>query len=220
MNTVLLIRSLSATFKLKGIIGMASNNNTSLPRCSFCQREEHEVNFLIPSGTGLYICDFCVETCQEIIEFYKQEIKRLTKSKEVAEVMAADRMVEAAEIEAELAIINSLIEQLQAKDVDLENKITELKEYVNGELKSTEDWVEATFATLEQYNSLALEVATVKVDIETINASLDELEESFKKLDAHEMATPENYKKAPCSDTVRKRTPTAELEELLREFLA
>ena len=49
---------------------------------------------------------------------------------------------------------------------------------------------------------------------------LDELEESFKKLDAHEMAVPENYKKAPCSDTVRKRTPTAELEELLREFLA
>lgn len=47
---------------------MASNNNTSLPRCSFCQREEHEVNFLIPSGTGLYICDFCVETCQDIID--------------------------------------------------------------------------------------------------------------------------------------------------------
>lgn len=47
---------------------MASNHNTSLPRCSFCQREEHEVNFLIPSGTGLYICDFCVDTCQEIID--------------------------------------------------------------------------------------------------------------------------------------------------------
>ncbi len=46
---------------------MASNHNSSLPRCSFCQREEHEVNFLIPSGTGLYICDFCVETCQDII---------------------------------------------------------------------------------------------------------------------------------------------------------
>ena len=47
---------------------MASNHNNTPPCCSFCQREEHEVNFLIPSGTGLYICDFCVETCQEIIE--------------------------------------------------------------------------------------------------------------------------------------------------------
>ena len=50
-------------------------------------------------------CKRKAETCQEIIEFYKQEIKRLTKSKEVAEVMAADRMVEAAEIEAELAAL-------------------------------------------------------------------------------------------------------------------
>ncbi len=46
---------------------MSSNHNSARPRCSFCQREEHEVNFLIPSGTGLYICDFCVETCQDII---------------------------------------------------------------------------------------------------------------------------------------------------------
>lgn len=52
----------------RGKADMASNNNKSLPRCSFCQREEHEVNFLIPSGTGLYICDFCVETCQDIID--------------------------------------------------------------------------------------------------------------------------------------------------------
>ena len=47
---------------------MATNINSSRPCCSFCQREEHEVNFLIPSGTGLYICDFCVDTCSEIIE--------------------------------------------------------------------------------------------------------------------------------------------------------
>ena len=49
---------------------------------------------------------------------------------------------------------------------------------------------------------------------------LDELEESFKKLDSYEIQHDTNLKKVPCSDTVRKRTPTAELEELLREFLA
>lgn len=47
---------------------MASSHNNNHPCCSFCQREENEVNFLIPSGTGLYICDFCVETCKEIID--------------------------------------------------------------------------------------------------------------------------------------------------------
>ena len=42
-------------------------------------------------------------TCQEIIDWYKQEIKRMTKSKENAEIFAADRLVEADNIEHELA---------------------------------------------------------------------------------------------------------------------
>ena len=49
---------------------------------------------------------------------------------------------------------------------------------------------------------------------------LEELEESFRKLDSYEMQSADMIKKAPCSDTVRKRAQTAELEELLREFLA
>ncbi len=37
------------------------------PTCSFCGRGEEEVSFLIPSATGLYICDKCVEACNDII---------------------------------------------------------------------------------------------------------------------------------------------------------
>ncbi len=33
----------------------------------FCGRSERQVEFLIPSPTGLYICDGCVEICNEII---------------------------------------------------------------------------------------------------------------------------------------------------------
>ncbi len=45
-----------------------TNNNTSgLRFCSFCGRKENQVEFLIPSPTGAYICDFCVEACQELI---------------------------------------------------------------------------------------------------------------------------------------------------------
>ncbi len=36
--------------------------------CSFCGRMEQQVNFLIPSPDGAYICDFCVEACAELIE--------------------------------------------------------------------------------------------------------------------------------------------------------
>ena len=45
-----------------------SNNNTTPMRfCSFCGRKENQVNFLIPSPTGAYICDFCVDACQQLI---------------------------------------------------------------------------------------------------------------------------------------------------------
>ena len=78
------------------------------------------------------------------------------------------------ELEAELTLINSSIETLTAADVELEQKITTLEEYVNTELKNTEDWVSATFATLEQYNSICTEVATIKQNIETLTSSITE----------------------------------------------
>ena len=50
---------------------MASNkdNNTThvLRYCSFCGRKENQVNFLIPSPTGIYICDMCVDACDRLI---------------------------------------------------------------------------------------------------------------------------------------------------------
>ncbi len=50
---------------------MASKNNNSenltVRFCSFCGRTEKQVNFLIPSPTGVYICDVCVDSCQQLI---------------------------------------------------------------------------------------------------------------------------------------------------------
>jgi ATP-dependent Clp protease ATP-binding subunit ClpX len=48
---------------------MSSNNTkgNNTRYCSFCGRTENQVNFLIPSPTGVYICDFCVDACQELI---------------------------------------------------------------------------------------------------------------------------------------------------------
>ena len=46
---------------------MPSNNQNKLHYCSFCGRSENEVNFLIPSGSGAFICDFCVEACEDLI---------------------------------------------------------------------------------------------------------------------------------------------------------
>ena len=46
---------------------MSINNNENLRHCSFCNRNENQVQFLIPSPTGHYICDSCIEICNEII---------------------------------------------------------------------------------------------------------------------------------------------------------
>ncbi len=48
----------------------STNNNggKALRHCSFCGRNERQVEFLIPSPTGVYICDFCVEACNQLIE--------------------------------------------------------------------------------------------------------------------------------------------------------
>ena len=43
------------------------NHNSDMRFCSFCGRNETQVNFLIPSPTDICICDFCVEACDELI---------------------------------------------------------------------------------------------------------------------------------------------------------
>ncbi len=44
-----------------------TRNNKSARFCSFCGRNENQANFLVPSPNGLFICDFCVEACEDII---------------------------------------------------------------------------------------------------------------------------------------------------------
>ena len=47
---------------------MSSNNmNNGVRFCTFCGRRESQANFLIPSPTGAYICDYCVDACQAMI---------------------------------------------------------------------------------------------------------------------------------------------------------
>ena len=92
-------------------------------------------------------------------------------------------------LEAELTQINTTIATLQAKDIELEGKITTLEEYVNTELQNAEDWATATFATLEQYNTIVEDIATIKTQIETLNTSLTNLEERLNTKIATDIAT-------------------------------
>ena len=79
-------------------------------------------------------------------------------------------------LEGELATIKANIEALKAKDTELEGKITTLETYVNNQLQATEDWVNATFATLAQYQEVQTTIAGIKSDITAINTAMADLE--------------------------------------------
>ncbi len=63
---------------------MANKNNANdnhLRHCSFCGRNEHQVSFLIPSQSGAYICDLCVEQCSDLIEQIDKSVPGLDNGK-------------------------------------------------------------------------------------------------------------------------------------------
>ncbi len=79
-------------------------------------------------------------------------------------------------LEGELATIKANIEALKAKDTELEGKITTLETYVNNQLQTTEDWVNATFATLAQYQEVLTTITGIESDISAINTAMANLE--------------------------------------------
>ena len=91
-----------------------------------------------------------------------------------------------------IELLEKVDEELQAKDAQLEQadknleaKIAELKQYITNELNSTKSWASATFATLEQQQSLLSEIARLenilKSNNEAVTKELTEAIASLKK---------------------------------------
>ncbi len=85
--------------------------------------------------------------------------------KQLDDNAAADAATKAA-LEKEISDIKGLIATLQAKDTELDQKIADLKKYVDDEISATENWANQTFSTLEQYQAVQTEIATLKTLIE------------------------------------------------------
>ena len=75
-------------------------------------------------------------------------------------------------IEAELLAINNTLAELKQADEALDKKISDLQAYVDTQLTSTTNWAEATFATLEQYSAMQVEISAIKTLIDKIKVDI------------------------------------------------
>lgn len=80
------------------------------------------------------------------------------------------------ELNGKLTSINNTISYLQKKDADLEKKITDLRIYIDKELKETKDWANATFMTLDQYNAIVDQLGGIEGEIAGLKTSMTNLE--------------------------------------------
>lgn len=111
------------------------------------------------------------------IDSAKKELEGTISTEKAAVVAELEALKE--QLESELATLKAAIETLQAKDAELEKQIADLKDYVDAELKATKDWATATFATLEQYNTVTSTIATIEGTIEELNTSIATVKEEI-----------------------------------------
>lgn len=109
----------------------------------------------------------------------KEELIRAIEQAE-KEVLATLETMKS-EMNVKLSDIGGAISDLKKKDADLEGKISDLKSYAGKELKGTEDWVKATFATLEQYNDIVEQIAGIDIEIAGLKTSMTDLEVRLTK---------------------------------------
>jgi len=122
-----------------------------------CKRIEDSINALD---------DYISKLEQESISTIDEQIEAINLSLEALNAVdeALDERIEALESSDESTAEE--IAALKSADQAIEAKIEELKSYVDDLLKSTKDWVSATFATLEQFNALSSDLASLKALVE------------------------------------------------------
>jgi len=91
---------------------------------------------------------------------------------------------------ADIAALEKLVEELKSQQSGVDTKISELKTYVNDEIKNTKDWVNGTFATLDQLKEVSktvTELGAVVTEIQTLAAKhgkdIEALQASVAKLE-------------------------------------
>ena len=88
----------------------------------------------------------------------------------------------------QLSNINSSLTVLQNQAKALEEQVKALETYVDDEIQNAKDWVSATYATLENYNSLAEIVSDIQAQIDVLNNSMTAIDATIQAKVSEELA--------------------------------
>ena len=116
------------------------------------------------------------EAHQTLIDALKEADKALGQKDTELEARIAT-------LEGQVATINGQIKTLEEAGKAINDRIDELKTYVDTEIGKTKDWAKETFATLEQYQKTADDLAALSVTVTGISTTLAEVQTSIAGLD-------------------------------------
>ena len=124
--------------------------------------------------------------------------------------------------------VKDMIAALEERLAALEQMIASLKEYADGDLSEMQDWAEATFATMEQYNALASELATLKALLEgfegvsttELSNALAVSEQSMKQWVNEQLSGYATIAEVDAQIAALKESLTAELSEQVEKVVA
>ena len=88
-------------------------------------------------------------------------------SEQVSNIKSSISALENVDKELKNSVLN-----LENANIALDKKISDLKAYADGELSSMKDWATASFATVEQYNSMCEVLAEIKVSSDSLSTKL------------------------------------------------
>ena len=124
--------------------------------------------------------------------------------------------------------VKDMIAALEERLAALEQMIANLEKYADGDLSEMQDWAEATFATMEQYNALASELATLKALLESfegvstaeLSDALAASEESMKQWVNEQLSGYATIAEVEAQIAALKEGLTAELNEEVEKVVA
>ena len=135
-------------------------------------------------------------TTKTTIDTVKAELEEAIEAVETTVLAQLNTLKTATE--SNIATLKTDVAALKAKDTELANKITALETTVA--TLASKDWANATFATLEQYQSIQTTIASIEQEIEDINTSVATLETKLNNKIATDITAAINALRTELSD--------------------